>query len=188
MEKEAISANQTRLHQFLHRNRKNISGYNNSETQNLKGTITLNYNVKRIEGLSAKAFVNYLQDYGSSKQFVRPVNFYTYDTKSDIYTLAGSLGAKATMSTYNNRNKILTGQLSLKYDHTFAKVHQITALALYEAIDYYSEWSNAGRINYLTPAIDQLFAGSTVGMSNNGAAEEMGRVSSQLSFSMWTKI
>src|SRR5690606_1491401 len=31
--------------------------------------------------------------------------------------------------------------------------------------------------DYLTDAIDQLFGGSTEGMSNNGSASEMGRVS-----------
>jgi TonB-linked SusC/RagA family outer membrane protein len=48
---------------------------------------------------------------------------------------------------------------------------------LYEAIDYYSESLNASRQNFLTPKIEQLFAGSTNGMSNNGSASEMGRKS-----------
>ena len=154
-----------------------LIGYNNMDNQNFKGTLSLNYKFKQIDGLTAKAFVNLLQDYSQNKNFTKPVNFYTYDIKSDIYNLMGSLGTKSTLDQKDTRNRVLTGQLSLNYDHTFAKDHHISALALYEAIDYSGDWLSAARINFLTPSIDQMYAGSTTGMSNNGSATEMGRVS-----------
>ena len=154
-----------------------ISGYDNTNSKNFRGTIALNYTCKQIDGLSAKAFINYLENSSYNKIFSKPVKFYTYDTKSDIYTLAGALGSKATLSQADVSDRTITGQMSLTYDHTFAKDHHITALAIYEAIDYSNNWLTAGRINFLTPAIEQLFAGSTTGMYNNGAASEMGRVS-----------
>ncbi len=154
-----------------------ISGYNNNTSKNYRGTISLNYTFKQIQGLSVKAFVNYIENGSYTKYFRKPVDFYTYDTNSDFYTLAGSLGTKAELNETFSQDRSITGQMSVAYDRIFAKDHHISALAIYEAIDYNSNWFSAGRINYLTTAIDQLFAGSTVGMTNNGAAYEMGRVS-----------
>jgi len=154
-----------------------IAGYDNTDAQNLKGTVALNYSFKSIKGLNARAFVNVLQDYSANKHFTRPVQFYTYDPVSKIYTLAGALGSTASLSLADSRDNTITDQFSLNYDHTFAQYHHITALALYEAIDYSTNDLSAGRINFLTPAIDQLFAGSTSGMVNNGSASEMGRKS-----------
>jgi TonB-linked SusC/RagA family outer membrane protein len=154
-----------------------IAGYDNTVSQNLKGTIALNYYVKSVKGLSAKAFVNISQNYSTNKHFTRPVKFYTYDPVSKIYSLAGALGSRASLSLVDNKGKTITGQFSLNYDHTLGQFHHVTALALYEAIDYSSDYISAGRIDFLTPAIDQLFAGSTSGMTNNGSASEMGRKS-----------
>ncbi|MCO5238788.1 MAG: TonB-dependent receptor [Chitinophagaceae bacterium] len=154
-----------------------IAGYDNTESQNLRGAIALNYTSNAIEGLSAKAFLNIVQDYGNNKHFTRPVQFYTYDPVSDTYTLAGALGSTASLSQVNNKSRVITGQLSLSYNRTLGRFHHVNALALYEAIDYSSDYVSVGRINFLTPAIDQLFAGSTSGMVNNGSASEMGRKS-----------
>ncbi|GAA4307603.1 TonB-dependent receptor [Compostibacter hankyongensis] len=154
-----------------------IAGYDNNESQNLKGTLALNYSFKAVRGLSAKALVNVLQDYSTNKHFTRPVQFYTYDPASTTYTLAGALGSKASLSTTESQGRTITGQFQLNYNHIFAQYHHLTALALYEVIDYSSHYLTAGRIDFLTPAIDQLFAGSTAGMTNNGSASEMGRKS-----------
>ncbi|MBX3255300.1 MAG: TonB-dependent receptor [Chitinophagaceae bacterium] len=154
-----------------------IAGYDNTESQNLRGSIALNYTFNAIEGLSARAFVNIVQDYANNKHFTRPIQFYTYDPVGDTYTLAGALGSTASLSQVNSKNRAITGQLSLNYNRTFGRHHRVNALALYEAIDYNSDYISVGRINFLTPAIDQLFAGSTSGMVNNGSASEMGRKS-----------
>lgn len=154
-----------------------ISGYNKTLAQNIKGTISLIYQFPFIKGLSAKAFVNTSQDYSTVKQFTKPVEFYTYDPASDQYTLAGALGSKAALSIVNSKSRIITGQFSLNYEKIINEAHRVTALALYEAIDYNSDYSSAQRSNFLTPAIDQLFAGSTIDMTNNGSSSEMGRKS-----------
>ncbi len=154
-----------------------IAGYNKNYSQNLKGTFILNYKIKPIEGLSAKVFLNYMQNYQDVNEFSKPYDFYTYDVASEKYALAGSLGtqAKLTVQKYGLRN--MTGQLSLNYDHTFGTDHHITALALYEAIDYKTDYLLAGRDKYLTPAIEQLFAGAVETSQATGTATEMGRVS-----------
>ena len=154
-----------------------INGYNNTNDQHLNGTLALDYTFNAIKGLSAKAFINYAQYYTSNKQFLKPVKFYTYDPASKIYTLVGSYGSEAQLTYGKYEGTTLTEQLSLNYDRVFNQYHHFTFLALYEAIDYASESLNAARFHFLTPSIDQLFGGSTNGMSNDGSASQMGRKS-----------
>ncbi len=155
---------------------RNLAGYNDRKNQNIKGTIALNYAFNAIKGLSAKAFVNYSQDYITNKNFQIPVDFYTYDYASDTYTLRGSL-ANNGLRIRKNENRMITGQFSLNYDNMLGEDHHLTGLVLYEVIDYYGDWVSLYRNNFLTYAIDQMFAGSTVGMENDGSASEMGRES-----------
>ena len=154
-----------------------ISGYSRSKTDKLTGTFIATYSIPKVKGLSAKAFVNVKQVNVYNKSFNKPMVYYTYNPESDTYLVAGSLHDKASLGESINRYKMMTQQYSLNYDNTIAQDHHITALALYESIDQSGNWFNAGRINFLTPAIDQLFAGSTTGMTNNGAASEYGRKS-----------
>ena len=154
-----------------------ISGYNDTNSENLKGTISLNYKIKAVKGLSAKAFLNYNKFNSFNKVFHRPQDFYTYDPTSQTYILAGSYYTKAALEQSYWKSSNMTQQYSLNYDNTFNNVHQITAMALYEAIDYKSDNMSASRIDFLTSAIDQMYAGSTGGMTNNGSATEMGRKS-----------
>jgi TonB-linked SusC/RagA family outer membrane protein len=154
-----------------------IAGYDQNNNQNLKGTFVVNYKIRPIQGLSAKAFFNYEQNYQDDKNFTKPYDFYTYDVASKQYALAGSLGTQARLVLQNNEYRNLTGQLSLNYDHTFGFVHHLTALALYEVIDYTTNYVLAGRDNFLTPAIEQLFAGAVQTSQATGSATEMGRAS-----------
>ena len=153
-----------------------ISGYNINKENTLKGTISLDYQFKSINGLSAKALVNLLEIKNRSKGYSKPYDFYTYDYASEVYSRVGGL----TNSDLNEgywENRVLTGQVYLKYENVFADVHRVSAMAISEMIDYNSNYFSAGRQNFLSPEIDYLFGGSTETQSNNGGASEMGRSS-----------
>lgn len=153
-----------------------IAGANQNNSQNLKGTFIADYKIKPVNGLSARAFFNYQQTYTDNKNFTKPYNFYTYDYSTQAYTLAGALGTQARLVMQDDRAKVLTSQLSLNYDHTIAAAHHITAIALYEAIDYSTSDLQAGRDNFLTPAIEQLYAGAVQTSQATGSATQLGRV------------
>ena len=157
-------------------NRKNF-GYNDKISNDVRATLSLKYEFKYVKGLSAKAFVNARQIYTENKYFQKPANFYTYDPTSDTYTLVGGFSDKALMSQSRNTDRVFTGQFSLNYDRIINEDHHVSGLLLYEAIDYSGNWIAGGRTNFLTPAIEELFGGSTEGMSINGSAYEMGRKS-----------
>jgi TonB-linked SusC/RagA family outer membrane protein len=154
-----------------------VWGYSMNNNRDLRGSITLSYDVPFIEGLTAKAFVNYLdwQTYG--KWFQRPYQWYTYNYAADVYTLAGSLWTAAQSSESIDLNRRVTQQYSLNYDRRFDNVHHLTVLALFESVDYAGNNFWASRRDFLTPAIEQLFAGSAASKDNNGSASETGRAS-----------
>lgn len=154
----------------------NLMGYSRDKAKNFVGTVSLVYDIRGIDGLKAKAFVNYSDDDSFSKYFRKPISFYTYNPNSDIYSLAGSFN-ESNLSETVYKGGMLTQQYSLNYDRTLGVSHRFNAMALIEAIDIQTNSLSAFRSDFLTPSIDQLFAGSALGMSNNGTATEMGRYS-----------
>ncbi|MDR1097715.1 MAG: TonB-dependent receptor [Tannerella sp.] len=154
-----------------------LTGHRKSDNQNFKGTASLNWQVPGVPGLSAKALVNAIINYNKSSVFSKPVEYYRYDIASDTYTLAGAFGNSAQLSVRNDRNWSITTQASLNYDRTFAGAHHVTLLALFEGIDYKGDWFSASRDNFLSPSVEQLYAGDNSTAKNDGSASEMGRVS-----------
>ncbi|MDR1455570.1 MAG: TonB-dependent receptor [Tannerella sp.] len=154
-----------------------IDGYNHKKVRDLHGRISLSYDVPYIEGLTAKAFVNYEDWQTYTKDFMRPFQWYTYNNEADVYTLAGTYRSAAEASERIDFRRQLTQQYSLNYDHTFNNTHHVTALAMIESLDYADNYFTAARREFLTPAIEQLFAGSAGTQTNNGSANEAGRAS-----------
>lgn len=154
-----------------------IFGYNRNDGENVKATFIANYNVRAIEGLTLKAFVNYDKTYTTNKSFLKPYSFYTYNHSNDEYTYIGSKGAQAKLDYQLSQNRNITGQFNINYDRRFNDDHHLTALALYEVIDYRYNWILAGRDNFLTSAIEELFAGAVATEVANSSATQMGRAS-----------
>jgi len=153
-----------------------LMGYNRSNDKNIRGIATFTYDFENVEGLQAKANINYTTTDVYSKRFQKPITFWTYNPNTDVYTASASFDqSRLAESIY--RSSVLTQQYSLNYNNTFKEKHRVSALALFESIDVKSNFFNASRTDLLTPAIDQLFIGSTTGMGNNGSASEMGRIS-----------
>ena len=155
-----------------------IYGYNHSKNRNIRGGISLEYDFSKfVKGLKAKAFINYRDDEGYGKSFQRPVTTYTYNPTVQEYTVATNFPTQSTLNESVSRSNLLTQQYSVNYENTFSETHRLSAFVMYESMNYYNHWFSASRRDFMTPAIDQMYAGSTVGMSNGGSASEMGRVS-----------
>jgi len=154
-----------------------LMGYDKSNNQNYKGTASLIYKVPGVEGLSAKVLVNGIVNYNRFSKFNKPVSYYKYDVASDTYTLAGSLGTTAQLKEVNDMNRSITTQASLNYNRIFAQVHNLSALVLFEGIDYNGNKFSADRDNFLSPSIEQLYAGDNSTAKNDGSASENGRMS-----------
>ncbi|MFV0604678.1 MAG: SusC/RagA family TonB-linked outer membrane protein [Niabella sp.] len=155
---------------------RDIAGYRDRTSQNIMSTVALSYNSTLLKGLHAKAFFNINQDYSSLKEFVRPVQFYTYNYEADLYKLEGALGSAASLSQSESKNRVLTGQFSVGYDKKIG-LHDISFIAVHEIADYYYNSLYGYRNEFLTPLIEEIRGGSTTGMRNDGSTSEMGRKS-----------
>ena len=154
-----------------------IWGYSLTKNKDLRGSATLEYDFPFVEGLKIKGMVSYWDTESYNKSFQKPYKFYTYNQAADLYTLAGEMWGKAQLGETVTFNRQLTQQYSLNYDRLFNNTHHITALALFESIDQSGNNLWAFRQRFMTPALDQLFAGSDEGKDNTGSASEMGRMS-----------
>ncbi|MGQ1947302.1 TonB-dependent receptor [Geofilum sp. OHC36d9] len=156
---------------------RDIGGYNDTDFQRVEGTFALNYDVNFIKGLSAKYTWHYLKDYTKQKTFYGGYEMWNYAYEDDIYTLQADTRGESALSLRKSESQILTSQFSLNYDRRFNVDHHLTVLALYESIGYKSDYLYTRRSNFITSALDQLYAGDSGTSTNDGTASEMGRKS-----------
>ena len=154
-----------------------ISGFMDNDVQDIKVGVVLKYEFPFVKGLSARLYTNYSQNYNNTKRMNKPVSFYTYNYQSDIYSLTGTWSPQADLRQQSHKSRDITNQFSFNYDRVIANNHTISVLALYESIDYSSDYIDAMRSHFLTPSIEYLFAGSTNYQYADGSASEMGRKS-----------
>lgn len=153
-----------------------LGGYDKYFKTSLKGSLLLNYELKEIKGLSLKLKMDYFQYMQDRKVFTKENEIWDYDYDSDTYTLYGKSYPTSLRQAYNT-DQTITGQASINYSNTFDEKHTVESLLLYEVIDYSSKNYSAYRENYITTAIDQLFAGGSTNQQANGSASESGRQS-----------
>ena len=154
-----------------------LSGYDRTQSQNFKASLALIYTFKQLKGLTAKAFVNTNQNNIFNKLFYwGSADSYTYNYSNQTYTQQ-TTQSPPQLTQRDTRSSVLTGQFSLNYNGAFGKNHNVSALALYEVIDYYTNWFSAYREGFKTKSIDYLFAGGFANQVADGRATEMGRQS-----------
>ena len=153
-----------------------LGGYDKTYKNTLNGAFSVNYKVRPVPGLSAKLKLNYQQVSYDRKNWTKQNDIWDYDYATDTYTLYGK-SMPTSLKQEFHKNQTITGQFSLNYDRVFNKDHSINGLALVEIIDYNNGNFSAYRENYVTSAIDQLFAGGTINQQANGSASVSGRAS-----------
>jgi TonB-linked SusC/RagA family outer membrane protein len=155
---------------------RDISGYNDRNNNKYQATMRLNYKVPFIKGLKASGRFDYLGNMRISKLWEKDYDLYTYDTDSDSYALAASQD-KVSLREDMDRSRILTGQFSLDYERIFLQDHRVKGLLVYEVIDSKGNDFWAMRQEFLTSAIDQLYASGIEFQDLSGRAYEDGRIS-----------
>lgn len=156
---------------------KDHGGYQRDQSQNMTSSLALNYDFSSlVKGLKARSFVNINQANSYNKSWRYLPSSYTYNYSNDTYT-QNTFQTAPDLKYTDSRSRNLTGQFSLNYSNTFAEDHEVSALALFEVIDYQSEWISAGRGAYTSTAIEYLFNGGIGSQTSDGRAAEMGRQS-----------
>lgn len=143
-----------------------IGGYSIQNNKFFNGLLSLEYRLPWVPGLSIKALYSYNDQIQDNKQFDNSYNLYSYDASKNVYnaTLTGA-PSYVQRQYYNYAQN--TDQLSINYAHTFANVHNVSALLLYEGNG--QDADNFGAYRELAIPVDQIFAGNA---ANQNASQD----------------
>ncbi len=140
------------------------AGYNRTRDKFINAQLQAKWQVPNVEGLKLGVMANYRDGDGWGK---------LWDYKVPLYMQDGSLmvqtpPALSLNSYYSNR---LYFESSASYSRTFG-VHGIDATLVYNQTTSNYADMGASRRDYLSGAVDQLFAGPAVGKDNDGSERE----------------
>lgn len=152
-----------------------LSGYIKGKQDAFQGSLSLNYKLPFVPGLSAKITAAQDMFFENSKNWLKKYDTYAWNPVTQTSVVNGSRGTNE-LTAFSNKWQSSHIQASLNYARTFADKHNLKALLLYEESEYKADSIRASRINYVVP-IDQIFAGPDQGKNNGGGASDDGRQS-----------
>ena len=160
-----------------------LAGYNNRRWNGLNTTVTINYSIPFVKGLSVKSSINRYNRNLYTKQFNLPYNMTLFNTTGGHNHIVGDQAvgirpraADEFLLSREDRSKRYQFNAQVNYKHSFGK-HNLDALLVYEQAEEDNIWFSGRRDNFISPSIDQYIAGSTVNSSVDGRQGQSARIS-----------
>lgn len=147
------------------------TGYTQKKKPIANVRLNLDWDVIGVKGLKATFVGNYRSRNSSEKQWNKAYvpSYYDDGTQFEATSDPSLMMRKDDGWRYELN-------VGLRYNTTIAQKHTLDIGAYYNQFEEYSEWISATRQNYLSSSVDQIFAGPTSSMSNDGGASEKGRL------------
>jgi TonB-linked SusC/RagA family outer membrane protein len=138
------------------------SGYQRSDRDIYNGTISFDYKIPKIAGLSVDGFAAVDLVNNFNKNFFTPWYFSTWDQATDTYEryLSTTLGAYPTLYESTAKGTSVTLNLKLKYARIFNN-HNLSGFIAYEQNKGNGDDFSTSRGQFDSQMIDQLFAGTS---------------------------
>lgn len=145
------------------------SGYDRQNGKFINTQLMANWELPWVKGMSIGTLFNYRLDDSHRR---------TFSTTAPQYNADGTLykTIKPTLKETAKFGESYDFQVDASYKNTFFENHSIDAKVVFNASENQNSDFWASRKEYLSTAVDQLFAGSPVGQLNSGSAEEGGRL------------
>lgn len=154
-----------------------LTGYSKSVWDKLLTNARIVIDVPWVKGLSVQGNVSYDKHVNLSKQFQKPWILYSWDGGADHNLTPAEKGiatAQLRQSTVNRHSK--TANLFATYETAINEIHNLKLMMGVERQSGFSDDFTAFRRNYISTAVDQLFAGAADQfMTNNGSASQFRR-------------
>lgn len=145
------------------------SGYYKNNKKYINTQLVADWVLPWVEGLSLGAMLNYRVSDEYSKAFNnRAPQFYPGGA---VYPIA-----KPTLKETADFKESYNFEVSASYLKTFKQDHTFDAKAVFTVSENTGNNFWTSRKDYLSSAVDQMFAGSPVGILNDGSGEEGGRM------------
>lgn len=158
------------------------TGYDRDKNYVFNSDFGVNFKIPGVEGLSLKANASFDKNFRFRKIWRTPWYLYswdyeTYDENGDPVLVKGKKGYSEPRLSENMGDHIdilLNGLVN--YSRTFADVHSVNVLGGVERITGKGDLFSAYRRYFISPAIDQLFAGGQEELNNDGSGYEAARL------------
>ena len=156
-------------------NYSDISGYSDITRDIFNSKFTFEVKIPWIEGLSIDGYLAADRNSDFVKISHKPYIVYTFNKTTLNYDkVVGGGILLPDLSEQSTYSTSITPNIRASYNRTFGK-HQINSFIAYEQNDSRGNNFSAYRKNFLSGAIDELFAGDDAGQSTNGSAWESSR-------------
>lgn len=161
----------------------NATGYQRNPSDYIQFNASVDITNPWVEGLKLTLLGSADKLNTTNKLWETPWELYFWDRVSrgpnGDPLLEGSIRSsfikpQLTQSSFNGLNTNLTAMLN--YDRTFAGAHKINILAGVTQERFEGEFFSAFRRDFVSPAIDQLFAGGQALQNTDGSAFERARL------------
>lgn len=128
-----------------------------------------------VNGLGIDGYFSYRNEFTENKRWRETWTVYNYDSVNNIYTeKTGGTVAKPDLRERFNKRKDYLVNLKIKYKKTFGN-HSLESFIAVEQAEGEYRSIEAYRKDFISPAIQELFAGSGENMTSDGTKTEWGR-------------
>lgn len=141
------------------------TGYDRRDRREFNGSMTVNWKIPWVKGLSAKALLAYDYNNQYDRDWYKELYEYNYDATKDVYNKV-SIHSLSELTTKSANYFKPTQQYSINYANTFGK-HDVSGLLLWEMYNDRTDWVQAYR-QFTIGAIDQIDAGNAENKNNGG--------------------
>ena len=159
-----------------------ISGYNKREYGGLNSTISINYNLPFIEGLTAKVALNKYSRNQYTKEFSLPYNMTVFNTTGTHNHIVGTdpvglrpRSAEEFLRSREDKLERYQFNAQLNYKKSFNK-NNIDALFVYEQAEEDNLWFNGRVDDIIAPSVDQ-YNGGLIPTGADGNEQQLSRIS-----------
>lgn len=146
----------------------NVNGYNIQTNKFFDGSLSIEYKIPFVEGLSIKGLYSYDEQIQDNKIFQKSYNLYEYDDATKTYRPTLNNSPAFVQRQYYDYPKN-TDQFSINYARSFKGGHNVSALLLYEGNQQSGD--NFGAYRQLAIPVDQIIAGNS---ANQNATQDGG--------------
>ncbi len=152
------------------------SGFRQTDNDWVEGKAALEHEFNRLHGLTLSGTLGFRYGWENWRDFRKEFDVFSYSDETDTYTQEAT-GGQERIGRSAVRQWEIRPELALNYRHTFAKRHDVEALALVEYTNASFSRFGAERRGLFTAELPYLFAGDLSQVSNEGFVNEAGRQS-----------
>jgi TonB-dependent starch-binding outer membrane protein SusC len=152
------------------------TGNFNNRALRLQARGNFDINIPWVKGLGIDGFAVYNMGNNQNKNWNKPYFVYNYDKNTGVYIpvagFSSPVAPTLTQISGNTRSSLLN--LRVKYAKKFG-YHNISTFVGAEQQEGFSNSFSAGRVNFPTSSIDELFAGNLTNQTSTGSSSETAR-------------